>query len=232
MIKEIQYTSINRVLDDLHDDALMDDLTLEQAVRHTLRFIGKNGMPTLYQDKEIDVEIKDFRGALPCDLVSINQVKDCKNGLCMRSMTDTFNPEDESFRHNLWAEHTWKAQGRVLYTSFPEGVVKIAYRAVPVDEDGFPLLIDNEVFLSALESYISVQVLRNKFRSGKISAQVYQDAKQEYAWDAAKLNSEFTIPSPSEMESLMRMWSTMLPSQRQFDEGFHRLGQREYLRKW
>ena len=250
MVKEIQYTSIRRVLDNLKDGVLMDDLTLEQVVRHTVRFIALNGMPKLYQDKIEDVEIHDFRGALPCDLISIVQAKDLQTGICLRSMTnnfpegmmphkgqkcvdpmnnmrDVYIPPMPPFR----GEASFKTQGRVIYTSFPEGMVQIAYKAIPVDEDGFPMLIDNEVFLSALEAYIEVQVLRNKFRVGKTSSQVYQDAKQEYAWRAAKLNSEFVIPSQSEMESIARMWNTMIPNVRQFDNGYRYLGNREYLRK-
>jgi hypothetical protein len=90
MVKETQYTSIRRVLDDLLEDAHMENLTLEQVVRHTVRFIEKHGYPKLYQDKQEDVEIHEFRGVLPCDLISINQVMEKKSGICLRSMTDSF----------------------------------------------------------------------------------------------------------------------------------------------
>ena len=89
-MKELQYTNIRRVLDDLTEHPLLRDLTLEQVVRHTVRFIALHGYPKLYQDKVADVEIEDFRGVLPCDLISIVQVKDLKTGVCLRSMTDRF----------------------------------------------------------------------------------------------------------------------------------------------
>lgn len=245
MIKEIKYTSIQRILDDLHDDSLMHDLTLEQAVRHALRFIGKNGLPKMYLHKEAVVDIHEFRGLLPCDVISIKQVKDCRSGICMVSMTDSFDPEPV-FRsegklgvnsmyipprsmsgNNL----TFKTQGRVIFTSFPEGEVKVAYLAVPTDDDGFPLLIDNEVYLAALESYITMKVLQQKFRKGEISAQVYQDAQQEYYADVKLLTSELIIPSVSEMEVIARMWNTMLPSMTEFERGFHDLNNREFIRR-
>ena len=92
MVSELQYTSIKRVLDNLKDHPLLDDLTLEQVVRHTIRFIGLHGLNKFYEDKIADVEIKDFRGVLPCDLVKIIQVKDLRNHRCLRSMTDNFIP--------------------------------------------------------------------------------------------------------------------------------------------
>lgn len=249
MVNEIKYTNIRRVLDNLKDNSLMDDLTLEQVVRHTIRFIGINGQPTLYQDKQANIEIHEYRGLLPCDCIRVEQVMDLKSGICLRSMTDTFSPEKPGPRQKCvdpmnnihtpyippmkehFQELSFKTNNRVIFTSFPEGEVKVAYKAIPVDDDGFPLLIDDEVYLAALEAYIEVQIFRNKFRTGKTTAAVYQDAKQEYAWRAAQLNSRFTIPSVSEMESIARMWNTMIPKMREFDNGFQHLGSREYLKK-
>ena len=253
MVKEIQYTNIRRVLDAITEHPMLRDVTLEQVVRHTVRFIGLNGFPKLYQDKIEDVDIKDYRGLLPCDLISIIQVKDLKTMLCMRSMTDNFtpgliepkkdkcpkmNPEGELTRpgyispmHPYHGEPAFKTQGRVIYTSFPEGKVQVAYKAIPVDEDGFPLLVDNENYLAALEAYIKKQVFTVKFDQNKISAQVLQNAQQDYAFLAAELQSEFSLPSQSEMESISRMMTSLIPRMREFSNGFKTLGNREFLKK-
>lgn len=254
MIKEIQYTSIKRVLDNLTEHPMLSNLTLEQVVRYTIRFISLHGYPLLYQEKREDVDIKDFRGMLPCDLESIIQVEDKRSGICLRSMTDTGIPperqydecrpcehkeEDRKHQKELYIprrrhEHeelTFKTQGRVIYTSFPNGEITIFYRAIPVDENGYPMLIDNENYLAALEAFIKVQVFTIKFDTGKISAGILQNAQQDYAWRAAELQDEFTVPSMSEMESLTRMYNTMLLSPRQFDTRFKHMGDREYLRR-
>lgn len=268
MVKEIQYTNIRRVLDSLHDNPTLSDITLEQVVRHTIRFIGIFGMPKMYQDKEADIDIHEFRGLLPCDLISIVQVKDDCSGICLRSMTDSFTPGladkfdehvtgryghvfgrgttlDERqhgkppYPHMPYippkapghGEPAFKTQGRVIFTSFPEGKVRIAYKAIPVDEDGFPLLIDNENYLACLEAYIKKQVFTIKFDQGKIAAGILQNAQTEYAWLAGQLQSEFTIPSISEFESISRYITSILPSVKQFDRGFKHLGDREYIKK-
>ena len=250
MVKEVQYTSVRRVLDDLLDHPLLSDLTLEQVVRHTLRFMNLHGFSKLYQDREADVEIKDFRGVLPCDLVSIIQVKDCKTGICLRSMTDSFIPglspfhekhnnygkteEDEKPRrmHRFYLEEmTFKTQGQIIYTSFPEGAVRVAYKAIPVDEDGFPMVVDNENYLAALEAYIKKQVFTVKFDIGKLSAQILRNAQIEYGDLASQLIEEFQTPSVSEMESISRMITTLIPKVREFDKGFVHSGDRQYLRR-
>ena len=245
MVKEIRYTNIRRVLDSLHDHPMLSDLTLEQVVRYTVRFIGLHGYSKLYQDKEADVNIHEFRGVLPCDLISIIQVKDSCSGTCLRSMTDSFTPglvptpPTPSNSHMPYipqkapghGEPAFKTQGRIIFTTFPEGEVRIAYKAIPVDEDGFPLLIDNENYLACLEAYIKKQVFTVKFDQGKIAAGVLQNAQTDYAFLAGQLASEFQIPSYSEFESIGRYITSILPSVRNFDQGFKHLGDREYIRK-
>lgn len=255
MIKEIQYTSIKRVLDNILDHPLLRDVTLEQAIRYTIRFIQINGFPKFYKDKIEDVEIQDYRGLLPCDLISIIQVKDKDTGICLRSMSDNFpkalEPKpiekenlltDAKFPKNIdrlyipkgqkyLEEPSFKTQGKVIFTSFPKGCVEIAYKSIPVDENGFPLLIDNENYLAALEAYIKVQVFTIKFDTGKINGNVLQNAQQDYAWKAGELQSEFNSLSPSEAESFTRFWNTLILSETHFDQGFKDLGSREYRRR-
>jgi len=47
----------------------------------------------MFLDKEVIVPISKFKGQLPCDLISINQVMDTCSHTCLRSMTDTFYPD-------------------------------------------------------------------------------------------------------------------------------------------
>lgn len=275
MVNEIQYTTMRRVLDNLLDHPLLQDLSLEQAVRHVIRFISLHGYSKMYHDKIEVVDIEDFRGLLPCDLISITQVRDLTTNICLRSMTDSFTPgmrpkpeevgismkyDHKDLNNNVKPAHpkhlhhpmqpmppvgnlyippsrmvveelTFKTQGRCIFTSFPHGKVEVAYRAIPVDEDGFPLIIDNETYLAALEAYIKKQVFTVKFDTGKIAPAILQNAQRDYAVLAAELRSEFTTPSPSEMESYTRMYTSLIPRMREFDKAFKNVGDREYLRK-
>lgn len=257
MVREIKYTSIKRILDNLLDHPLLRDVDLDAAVRYTLRFIELHGYPQLFMDKQADVEIHHFRGELPCDLVSIQQVRDRCTGICLRAMTKSFNPglyEDHPDpykqlrrrnRHpappymdgmDRWHDHphhkhgtemSFKTQGRIIYTSFPEGSVELAYKAIPVDEDGYPLLIDDENYLAALEAYIKVRVFTIKFDTGKITGPVLQNAQTDYAWLSAQLMDTFTIPSMSEMETITRMWNTLIDHRHEFEHQFKELGKNE-----
>lgn len=233
MINDYQYINIRRILDELKKHPLLQDLTLEQVVSYTITFIGIFGMPKLYQDKEESIHIENFRARLPCDLISINQIKECETGICLRSMTDTFMPREHHDRvtgYRLPQELSFKTQGQVLYVSFKTGDVLVSYKAIPIDKDGFPLLIDNPVFLKALEAYIKKEEFTILFDIGKITPAVLQNTQQQYAWLAGQLQSEFTIPSISEMESIKNSWCALIQKVSEFDSGFKSLGDKEKIR--
>ena len=236
MIKNPKYISINEVLSRVLRHPLMQDVTLEQGIQYTIDFIGIFGLPEMYQDKETVVEIEHHRGELPCDLISINQVVDMCTETAMRASTNTFFPDNrqEGRRTIGWItygdELTFKVQNHVIFTSFCDGKVRISYKAIPVDEDGYPLLLDMPTYLKALELYIKQEVFTILFDQDKIKAPVLQNAQQQYAFAAGQLHNEFMIPSLSEMEAISRSWNTLIQRTTSFDRTFKHQGDREYLR--
>ena len=233
MTEEIRHINIREALSRTLRHPLLQDVNLEQVLQYVIDFIGLFGLPGMYEHKEAVLGIEDFRCDLPCDLISIELVKDCKSGLSLRSMTDVFNPERKNHHHDWHGRHSelsFKTQGRTLFTSFPCGKIKLAYLAVKVDDEGMPMLIDDPVYLLALDAYIKREVFVYLFDQGKIQQAVLQNAEQRYAWAAGRLETHFKMPSLSEMESITRMWNQLIPKVCEFDNQFEKLGNREYIR--
>lgn len=227
MIKERnEFVNIREILARVTEHPMLKNVNLEQAIRYTAEFISIVGCPKFYCDKQDDVHIEEFKGLLPCGLVSINQVVDKKTGFCMRSMTDTFKPREYDYH----SEPAFKTQGNIIFTSFKTGDITISYKAIPISKEGIPMLIDNEAFLKALELYIKKKVFTVLFDMGKINANVLSNTQQEYAWAVAQCEKEFIMPSMSELQSITNMWNTLIPRVTEFDEGFVELGNREYLK--
>lgn len=227
MVKEIRYVNIREVLSRVLRHPLLQDVNLEQALQYTIDFIGLYGFPQFYTDKEAFVDIEDYRGELPCDLISINMVKECRYNHPLRSMTSEFNPGGKYY-HDLQHEPQFKTQGRTIITSFKCGRIHISYKAVPVDEDGLPLLIDNTKYLKALELYIRCQAFTLLFDLGKISPQVLNHTEQEYGWAAGQLMEEFNTPSMAEMESMTNMLNQLIVRNDEFRHRFETLGNKEF----
>lgn len=227
MVKEIDYINIRELLSRVLRHPLLQDFTFEQAIQYTLDFIGLFGFPDLYKDKEEVVHICDYRGKLPCDLIEINMVKDCRTDIPLRSMTSAFNPGGKYYNH-LRQEPQFKTQGRVIITSFPEGDIVISYKAIPVDEEGLPLLIDNSKYLKALELYVKCQLFTVLFDMGKLTPQVLNHTEQEYTWAAGQLAEEFKTPSEAEMQSITNMLNQIIVRKDDFYNRYERLGNKEF----
>lgn len=227
MVKEIEYINIREILSRVLRHPLLQEFTLEQAIQYVIDFIGIFGFPEFYEDKETAIDICEYRGDLPCDLISINMVKDCRTNIPLRSMTSAFNPGGKYYNH-LKQEPQFKTQNRVIITSFPEGKVIVSYKAIPVDDEGYPLLIDNSKYLKTLELYIKCQLFTILFDLGKVSQQVLNHTEQEYGWSAGQLSEEFKTPSVSEMESITNMLNQIIVRKDEFINRFERLGNKEH----
>lgn len=227
MVNEFEFISLREILSRVTRHPMLQDMDLEAAIHYTMDFFGRFGFPQVYEDKIDTVEIHQFRGILPCDLIRIEQIRDKKSKVPLRSMTSTFNTKDR----RLPAEHTFKSQNRILTVSFPEGAVEVSYKAVKVDADGIPMIPDNTVFLKALECFIKKERFGVLFDLGKIKQDVLNHAEQEYFFEAGRLSSEFKMPSISEMQSLTGMLHRMIPSSREFNAGFKGLGDTEHYRR-
>lgn len=227
-----KYISLKQVLDDILDHPMLKDVSFERAVNYTVHFMRIVGCPRMFEEKTALVEIKNYRGQLPCDFNDIIQVRthsscDRKNYGVFRHTTDSFhmsNNKQDSF------DLTYKIQGNVIFTSMKEGTIEIAYNAFAIDSDGYPLIPDNSSFIRALELYIKKQTFTVLFDLGKINQVVYQNVCQEYAWAVGAAQSDLVRPTIDQMESITNMLNTLIPRVSEHSNGFVNLGTRELIR--
>ena len=224
-----RYISIKEVLDNLLDNPLLQDLTLERVVNYTVDFIRKVGMPKVYIEKTANLEIKEYRALLPCDFHKMIQVRVFKEGYSQvfRSSTDSFHlSKDKGDSHDL----TYKLQGQAIYTSMKNGTIEIVYQAIPVDCDGYPMIADNSSFREALELYITKKRYKVLFDTGKIRGDVYSSTCQDYAFAVGQAQTSLIMPTIDEMKSITNSWNTLIPRVREHSFGFINNGSKEELK--
>ena len=217
MINNISYTNIRVILDNCMQHELLQDITLEQVVGYVIKFNGIFNIPQLYAEKSANVKIEDYRGILPSDLISVKQVRDVKDKIALKEISGTF------FNPNA-TEKAFKTQTTCIFTTFKEGELEIIYRAIPVDEEGLPLIIDNEKYKNALELYIKKDRFTRYFDQGKLHQNVLQNVQQEYSWAAGQLESELKMPSLSEWENISQAHNRLIQKTGEFRKGFETLG--------
>lgn len=221
-----KYISIKEVLDNLLDNPLLQDLTLERTVYYTVDFIRKVGMPKSLQEKTELITIEDYRGQLPCDFFKMIQVR--YNNSYFRYSTDSFHMSNN--KTNSY-DLTYKIQGGFIFTSLKDGDIEIAYQAIPVDCDGYPLIVDNSSFREALELYITKKRYKILYDTGKLRSDVYKNTCQEYAFTVGQAQTSLIMPTLDEMEVISNTWNTLINRVSEHSRGFINSGSKETIKQ-
>lgn len=227
----MRYISLKNILDKVLRDSLFEGLKLEAAIDYCVRFFGIVDVPELYLDKQVTLDVTDYRVELPADLVSINQI--LVNNVPAREATDTFHNfyRDMETKSNFdsttemrrTADLTVRVQGDYLYISIETGTVKISYKAIPIDEDGMPMIPDNPTLHRALQAYVELEYLKILWRNSKVTDKVYEDAKQIYAFAVGAYETDSRKIDLAKAEVITNL-STLLLRRSEFINRFRNLG--------
>ena len=222
-----QYTNIRLIADNIMKHPLMQDINFETIIDYVVSFMRIVGAPSLYEEKVVTLEVKDYRAMLPCDFNEIIQIRDSNTKVAYIYSTNSFH-----MGNNIEVEEelTYKIQGSIIYTSKREGCIDIAYRAIAVDDEGYPLLPDNSSFTRALMAYIKKEWFTVLFDMGKIQPAVFQQAKQDYAWAVGDCETEFTRLSLDKAQSLFNSWNRLLLRTKEHASGFRFNNNREQIK--
>lgn len=217
-------------MDRLTRNPLLEDIPFETVVDYAVDFLRIVGMPNAFWEKTEKIQIVDYRGILPCDFYKMIQVRliDKEHNMgAFRYSTDSFHMSNVKPKYGGL---TYKLQGTCIITSIEKGEIEIAYRAMPIDEEGYPMIPDNSSYSRALELYIKLQWFTMLFEAGKLSTQVLTNTQQQYSWAVGQAQSDLIRPTIDEMEAISNMWNKFLPdSTDDHNHGYLHEGTRERI---
>jgi hypothetical protein len=193
-------------LDDLLAHPLLRDLSLERAVDHAIHFMRIVGMPKMFLEKVTKVTLDEYRALLPDDYYNIIQVREAGSNTPLQHTIDSHHMGDDK---NSLAP-SYRIQGNIIYSSLRDKELEVSYKALPIDEEGYPMLPDNSSFIKALELYIKKQYFTVLFDMGKITGQVLNNTQQEYAWYVGQCQSDLVRPTWDEMKSITNTWTNII----------------------
>jgi hypothetical protein len=233
-------TNIRRVADRIMRHPLLRDVPFETILDYTVDFLQIVGVPSLFEEKTALLHVENYRCMLPCDYVSMIQVRTAKkvdgiepnhrSHISYRYSTDSFHMSNEKPDVGRYGtDLTYKIQGCVIYTSTKDTDIEIAYNAIATDDEGYPLLPDNPSFLRALEAYVKKQQFTILFDLGKLQPAILQNAQQEYAFYVGQCQTDMIMPSIDQMESLTNLWTALIARANEHSKGFINSGSKEYL---
>ena len=225
-----QYTNIRLILDKTLKHPLMQDLSFETVVDYTADFMRLVGVPNMFFEKTVVIEVSNYRAMLPCDYYKVIQIRK-PGGPTFRYSSDSFHmSEYKDFNNRPISDLTYKIQGNIIYTSIENGEIEMSYKAIAVDDEGYPLLPDNSSFTRALGLYIKKEHFTILFDTGKIDFRVLQNVQKEYSWAVGDCQTEFNRLSLDEAESFYNSWRTLLLRDTEHRTGFINNGTKERIK--
>jgi len=195
--------SLGEILENVKDDPMLKDLSFERALRYAVKLIRIVGVPQFFEYHSELVDVHNYKCLMPCDCLEIIQIRDPKTNLCYRSAMETWHNQPGSASCG-----TYKRQGDVIFFSFKEGQVEIAYKKMFIDEYGFPMIEDNAAFTNALELYIKKEYFTVLFNSGKIKGDILMNTKKDYAFAISQATHQLSNPSRDELQNILNILNT------------------------
>ena len=229
------YISLKQIADKTLRNPMMAGISFEAIIDYAVDFMRIVQCSGFFTEKCEPIEIIEHKGLLPDDFFEMNQVRlvtaltesgELSVSKAFRYASDTFHLSD----YSNYFDMTYKIQGGYIFTSIKEGTIEISYKAILLDEEGYPLIPDNSKFTRALQAYIKKEWFTILFDLGKLQAAIYQNAQQEYAWAVGACESEFQKMSLDKAESFYNSWSTLIPRRNQHQRFYSYNGSKQNLK--
>lgn len=100
----------------------------------------------------------------------------------------------------------------------PKGYIKLAYKAIAVDERGYPLIPDLTSYQEAIYWYVVMKLSFPKYMSGKLGGKGVNTAQNVYFYTQQQWNffrnqayAEAMMPTADEMENIKNDWNKLVP---------------------
>lgn len=122
----------------------------------------------------------------------------------------------------------YQISGNQIQTSFEEGFIKIHYLALPICDDGYPLIPDNQNYKQALEWHIIRRLIGSGYQHPVFN---YQYAEQQFEKYAGRAANEISYPSLDGAAKLNRAIVRLIPPFHFADDFFINSESPEQIRK-
>lgn len=234
-----KYESVYTILEKLYRDYdHQEELDIWDVVEWAAEALELIGAGQQYEKRVAELEIKNSMSPLPCNFHS--QPIASYKGRPMNYATGSFapliiNPEDSSENvingfpvsgdnfpatENSSSEisdkqipNTFYVRDGVFVTNIPEGVVVLEYRGTKVDNEGFPMIPDNQYYREAITTYCQMKIDRRDWRKKRISKEVYAESKQDWQWFCGGARGSANMPNLSYSEAIKDQWVKLRPNQ-------------------
>lgn len=214
---KVVINKITRDLGILHEEIPYQDYIewMAEALKHI-------GAYPQFLAKEIVLNVENYRAELPCDFYKLirfySDINNTRGNLNYSFM------DNADLDENRVTTKDYYINNNTITYSEREGQVKIHYLAFPVDEEGYPLVPDNQSFFDALFWKVAYQLcirgygFKNKYLSD------LEYVRRKWNFYCKQARGEANAPDLERLERIKNNWLSLVPRTRSFDENFSTSG--------
>jgi hypothetical protein len=240
------YKSLGSVMWKIMKNPLASELTYEEAAEYILEFLRLLGAPVAYENKLVVLDLTSYKAELPCDLLYLNGVRYITgpsgniSSISMREASDIFHLDPSQFTDlentntNIYSnnnEFTYKIQKGIIFTSICDGCIQLSYQGIATDEEGYPLIPDNEKVMIGMEYYILSRYLEPLWIMGKITDKAFEYIQQKRYFYMPSAFTALQMPSVDKMETLMNGINRLIINTSAHKNGFKKFGEKEIIKQ-
>jgi len=167
---------------------------------------GEGSMPD-------EITIADYRGTLPTDIVHIDSVRDFTTKEPYVYTTSSF--KQTYTESNLTTGRgqvmlSYYVQGDYIFTNIEEGYVEIAYTAYQTDDNGYPMIPNEERVIKAVHAYVMYIITQKLWMSDKITKDKFSYWETEWMFYVNSARTKAHMPNLDREESFKNQMQRMI----------------------
>jgi hypothetical protein len=124
----------------------------------------------------------------------------------------------------------YRLNNNYIFTNFEEGSVEISYTAFVTDDDGYPMVPDDERYIRALVAYCEYSIARKMFLQDKLTERKYAMLEQDWLFYVRSASSYAHIPNVDGAESLKNQMSRLIGFAHHHATQFNYRNQPEFIK--
>ena len=143
----------------------------------------------------------------------------------MKYLKDRLNIKPEYFIKPGW-----------IVTNMKDGFIKIQYKAIAMDERGYPLIPDMSSYQEAIYWYVVMKLNFSKYLKGKLGGKgvnnngaVYSYLQQQWNFYRNQAYAEAMMPTADDMQNIKRDWNKLIPDWDGDETFFRNIGKQQSL---
>lgn len=229
--------SLKEIMWRVTNHPLMKDLNYDDAAMYAIEALRLINSSLTNENKITNppIKIDNHKSRLPKDLITIRGVKDANSNIAYKYSTDIYHADScaEDFGQCIYKDdYTYIVQNDIIITSNKECEILISYQSLMTDDEGYPLISDNQQTKEAIRYYIMYSHLEPLYDIGKVTDKAFHRIEQNYLWYMGAAQSSTTFQGLDHLESTMNALNRIIINNTEHARGFRTMNKKEINKKY